>query len=325
MNAAPVLAVNDVVKRFEGVRAVGGVSFEVRAGEIFGFLGPNGAGKTTTLRMILGITRPDSGTIVFEGRPRVDRDRVGYLPEERGLFEEAPVVDMLVYLGALHGMKRTEARAQAGRWLERLGLADRAKAKLNTLSKGNQQKVQFAGAILHRPTLVVLDEPFSGLDPVNQELFLAIIREMRDGGVAVLLSAHQLNLVERLCDRFLLIARGAQVLAGTLDAMRHEVAGGARDVMGLRLRAGTAAEVEAALEHAAPGWERRLAAADGAYHAEITLPPDADLNRLLAALSGGLRIERVEMRPLPLHEIYLRAVRHERGVSDVEAREAADG
>ena len=325
MNAVPVLAVNQVVKRFEGVRAVDGVSFDVQAGEIFGFLGPNGAGKTTTLRMILGITRPDSGTIVFEGQPRVDRDRVGYLPEERGLFEDAPVADMLVYLGALRGMKRTEARTEASRWLERLGLTDRARAKLNTLSKGNQQKVQFAGAILHRPSLAVLDEPFSGLDPVNQELFLAIIRELRDGGVAVLLSAHQLNLVERLCDRFLLIARGIQVLEGTLEAMRHQVAGGARDVLSLRLRAGTLAEVEAALERAAPDGERRLAASDGAYHVEITLPPAADLNRLLASLADGLRIERVEMRPLPLHEIYLRAVRHERDASDAEAHEVADG
>ena len=323
MSVPPVLQVDQVVKRFAGVRAVEEISFDVRRAEVFGFLGPNGAGKTTTLRMILGITRPDAGAIHFEGRPELDRSRVGYLPEERGLFEDAPVVDMLVYLGALRGMGRRDARASAWRWLERLELADRARARLNTLSKGNQQKVQFAGALLHRPTLAVLDEPFSGLDPLNQELFISIIRGLRDEGVAVLLSAHQLNLAERVCDRFLLIARGRRVLSGTLDAMRGEVAGGARDVLAVRLRGGSEADVEAALERAAPGAERRLEAVDGGFAVELTLAPGVDLNRLLAGLSSGPRIERVEMRPLPLHEISLRAVRHERDVSAEEAREVA--
>ena len=323
MSGVPVLQVEQVVKAFAGVRAVEGVSFDVRAGEVFGFLGPNGAGKTTTLRMILGITRPDSGAIRFEGQPRLDRSRVGYLPEERGLFEDAPVVDMLVYLGALRGMPRRDARTAALRWLERLELSDRARAKLNTLSKGNQQKVQFAGALLHRPALAILDEPFSGLDPLNQEMFIAIIRGLREEGIAVLLSAHQLNLAERLCDRFLLIARGKAVLQGTLDAMRDQVARGARDVLAVRMRGGSSVEVETALQRAAPGSERRVESVDGAFSVEITLAPEADLNQVLAALADGPRIERVEMRPLPLHEIYLRAVRHEREVTAEEAKEVA--
>jgi len=323
MSVVPILQVEQVVKQFEGLRAVDGLSFDVRAGEVFGFLGPNGAGKTSTLRMILGITRPDSGAIRFEGRPALDRSRVGYLPEERGLFEDAPVIDMLVYLGALRGMSRRDARVSALRWLERLELADGARKKLNTLSKGNQQKVQFAGALLHRPVLAILDEPFSGLDPLNQETFIAIIRGLCEDGVAVLLSAHQLNLAERLCDRFLLIARGRRVLAGTLDSMRDQVAGGARDVLTVRMRGGSVADVEAALERAAPGAERRIESIDGAFSLEIILATGTDLNRLLTSLAGGPRIERVEMRPLPLHEIYLRAVRHEREVTIEEAGEVA--
>ena len=199
--SSPVLSIERVAKRFGDLRAVDDLSFEVRPGEIFGFLGPNGAGKTTTLRMLMGITAPDAGVVRYEGHDRLDRSRVGYLPEERGLFEDAPVIDMLVYLGALRGMSRRDARVSALRWLERLELADQARKKLNTLSKGNQQKVQCAGALLHRPVLAILDEPFSGLDPLNQETFSAIIRGLSEDGVAVLLSAHQLNLAERVCDR----------------------------------------------------------------------------------------------------------------------------
>ena len=225
----PVLSVRGIRKAFKDRVAVEDLSFDVKPGEIFGFLGPNGAGKTTSLRMILGITHPDRGTVAFEGRPDVDRTRLGYLPEERGLFEDQKVIDTLTYLGELRAMRARDARASAHAWLERLGLADRAKAKLNELSKGMQQKIQFAAAVLHAPTLAVLDEPFSGLDPLNQELFLEIVRELRDKGTTVLFSAHQLNLVERLCDRFLLIARGREVISGTLEAMRHTITGGATE------------------------------------------------------------------------------------------------
>ncbi len=222
----PLLEVDRVSKRFGDLRAVTELSFTVRRGEVFGFLGPNGAGKTTTLRMILDITRPDAGEVRFERRPGIDRARSGYLPEERGLFEDMPVLDTLVYLGALRGMSTRDARDAARAWLERVGLTDRAAEKVNALSKGNQQKVQFGGAVIHRPALVVLDEPFSGLDPLNQDLFLGLMRELRDAGTAVLLSAHHLDLVERLADRFLLIARGRALLAGTLEEIRRAVSGG---------------------------------------------------------------------------------------------------
>ncbi len=227
MNLPPVLSVEHVHKRFQDLHAVNDVHYEVRGGEILGFLGPNGAGKTTTLRMLMGITRPDEGRVQFEGRAQLDRSRIGYLPEERGLFEDASCIDTLVYLGTLRRMSTGEAKREGLRWLERLELGERVHAKLNTLSKGNQQKVQFAGAILHRPALAVLDEPFAGLDPLNQDLFSSLIRELRSDGMAVLLSAHQLDLVERLCDRFYLISKGRGILEGTLEQLRQHIARGA--------------------------------------------------------------------------------------------------
>lgn len=311
---SPILAVEQISKSFGELRAVDRLSFQVRPGETFGFLGPNGAGKTTTLRMIMGITRPDSGTIRHDGGPALDRRRTGYLPEDRGLFEDATVVDTLVYLGSLRRMRRADARAEGLRWLARLDLADRAQEKVGALSKGNQQKVQFAAAVLHRPRLAVLDEPFAGLDPLNQELFLGFIRELRNDGTAVLLSAHHLDLVERLCDRFLLISRGAAVLAGTLDEMRRAVLGDASEVLTVVLRehgsaGATASALDAWAAAEAPGSRTtRRAAADGRLEMEILLRADRDLSALIGGVARRFPLERVHMRALSLHEIYLRAV-----------------
>jgi ABC-2 type transport system ATP-binding protein len=310
MSTPLTLSVERVTKNFATLRAVDGVSFDVRPGEVFGFLGPNGAGKTTTLRMIMGITRPDEGRITFAGAPHYDPARVGYLPEERGLFEDVSVLDVLVYLSSLRGMPAREARAEAGRWLERLGLADRARHKVNTLSKGNQQKVQLAAAVLHRPALAVLDEPFSGLDPLNQELFLEQIGEMRARGAAVLLSAHQLGLVERLCDRFLLISRGRALLSGTLDEMRRS-ASGRSDLLRLDLRprdgASGTSSVGALLARAS-GHEPRIESTDGRLAAHLEWPEARDLGPVLSELAGSYIVDRVEMRPPSLHEIYVMAV-----------------
>jgi ABC-2 type transport system ATP-binding protein len=316
MTTTPVLSVQGVHKRFKDLHAVADVSYDVHRGEILGFLGPNGAGKTTTLRMLMGITRPDEGQVLFEGKTTLDRSRVGYPPEERGLFEDAACIDTLVYLGQLRRMSAADARREAKVWLERLELGDRMGAKLNTLSKGNQQKVQFAGAVLHRPSLAVLDEPFSGLDPLNQELFIDLIRGLRDEGTAVLLSAHQLDLVERLCDRFYLISRGKGILEGTLEALREKIARGAGEVLTVGLREIDAKaldrDVPAAL--AASGFEaewQKTVTGERTAAVEISLPAGADLSPLLAELGERFRIERVEMRPLRLHEIYVRAVRED--------------
>jgi ABC-2 type transport system ATP-binding protein len=325
----PVLAVQRIRKAFKDRVAVDDLSFEVRRGEIFGFLGPNGAGKTTSLRMILGITRPDAGTVTFVGQGAVDRTRIGYLPEERGLFEDQKVINSLGYLGELRGLSPRDSRAAGMRWLDRLGLADRSKSKLNELSKGMQQKVQFAAAVLHSPTLAVLDEPFSGLDPLNQELFLGIVRELSDAGTTVLFSAHQLNLVERLCDRFLLIARGREVLSGTLDSMRHAITGGASQTLALELAArggGPAPDAGAARAafHQAGvlGAIKVENAGVGRLRIEAGLEPQHDVGPALAALGAAYAIVGVETAPISLHEIYLRAVRSAMGDSALEEEAA---
>jgi ABC-2 type transport system ATP-binding protein len=311
----PILAIRHVAKRFGALQAVRDLSFEVRAGEIFGFLGPNGAGKTTTLRMIMGITAPDSGEVLTEGRAELDRSRIGYLPEERGLFEDTPVLETVAYLGALRGMRMADARAAALPLLERLGLAERVRDRVGALSKGNQQKVQLAGAILHRPALAVLDEPFSGLDPINQETFSALMRELKASGTAVLLSAHQLDLVERLADRFLLISRGHEVLSGTLEDMRRQAAGGRDEMVSVHLaprpggrldRAALTQEVAGLIGGAPAEWHE---ATDHALRLETLLSRGTDLGPLLGRLAERAALLRVETRSLPLHEIYLRAVR----------------
>lgn len=225
--AQTVLNVESVVKRYQRKTAVDSVSFSVGRGEIVGFLGPNGAGKTTTLRMIMGITAPDEGSVTFnlEGvsdSHRVPKHRIGYLPEERGLYKEARVMDVLLFLASIKGMKRDEARRRAHAWLERFDLAAYANAKVEQLSKGMAQKVQFIAAIIHEPDLVVLDEPFSGLDPVNQDVFRAEIRALADRGAAVLLSSHQMNLVEETCDRIFLINNGKRILYGSLVDIKAE-------------------------------------------------------------------------------------------------------
>jgi ABC-2 type transport system ATP-binding protein len=244
---------------------------------------------------------------------------VGYLPEERGLFEDAPVLETVVYLGELRGMSRTAARAAAVSLLERLDLGGRLHEKVNTLSKGNQQKVQLAGAVLHAPVLAVLDEPFAGLDPVNQELFVTLMREMRERGSSVLLSAHQLDLVERLADRFLLIAHGREVLSGTLEQIRREAAGGVDDIVQLHL-----APLDS-IPFAAEPLRARLAAllpsgraelkdvAPASARLDLWLPAGTDLGPLLVAAAQAARVSRVETRRLPLHEIYLQAVRETGG------------
>jgi len=224
----PILSVERIAKRFEDVRAVDDVSFSVSRGEILGFLGPNGAGKTTTLRMILGIFDPDTGTIRFaiDGEAthettKVPKERTGYLPEERGLYGDAKVLDLLVYFGTLKGLERAEARQRARKWLERFELLDWESKKVEKLSKGMQQKVQFTAAVLHRPDFVVLDEPFSGLDPVNQNLLKEVITGLKEDGSAVLLSSHQMNRVEELVDRIFLIHNGKRVLYGKLDDIKE--------------------------------------------------------------------------------------------------------
>jgi len=217
-----VLEVEGISKRYGDVVACQDVSFEVRAGELFGFVGANGAGKTTTMRVVLGVLAPDSGTIRIGGEPVTleTRRRIGYLPEERGLYPRMRVLDQLVYFAELHGRSTNEAHRAAEIWLARLGLRDRRTDRVQQLSLGNQQRVQLAAALVHDPDVLVLDEPFSGLDPVAVETLGEVLRERARAGAPVLFSSHQLDLVERLCDRVGIIQNGRMIAVGSVAELR---------------------------------------------------------------------------------------------------------
>ncbi len=216
------LVVEGLAKAFGSFTALRDVTFSVAAGSTFGLLGPNGAGKTTTMRLVLGILAPDRGTVRWDGRDVGAQARrfFGYLPEERGLYAKVPVREQIVYFGRLHGLDAREAGRRAGAMLERLGLAAHASRPAGELSKGNQQKVQLACAVVHEPPLLVLDEPFSGLDIPNAEIVLGLLRDIQSRGTTLILSSHQLWQLEDLCDAFCIIAGGATRLHGTLAELR---------------------------------------------------------------------------------------------------------
>jgi len=211
-------------KQYANVLAVDDVSLQVEPGKIFGLIGPNGAGKTTTIRMILDITTPDQGTITFDGA-RFDRtiqNRIGYLPEERGLYKKNKLLDTIVYFASLRGMNGVQAKQKALEWLRRFELESYAKRKVEELSKGNQQKVQFITAILHNPEYIVLDEPFSGLDPVNQIVLKDILQELKQQGKAIIFSTHQMDSAEKLCDEICLVNHGKIVLEGSMKEVKQK-------------------------------------------------------------------------------------------------------
>ncbi|MGB7338468.1 MAG: ATP-binding cassette domain-containing protein [Phototrophicaceae bacterium] len=220
------ITVNNISKWYGDFQAVQDVSFDVHQGEIFALLGPNGAGKSTTIRMILDIIKPDAGQIAVMGQPMSDetKNRLGYLPEERGLYKTVKVIDMMVYLGRLKGLSKHDAKTRAMTLLEQLDLAENAHNKVDELSKGMQQKVQFAVTIMHNPELIIIDEPFSGLDPVNRLLIKGLIEDLREQGTAVVMSTHQMNQVEEMADRMLMISHGQRKLYGLVAEIREEYA-----------------------------------------------------------------------------------------------------
>ncbi|MGC8633227.1 MAG: ABC transporter ATP-binding protein [Candidatus Limnocylindrales bacterium] len=217
------LEIDGISKRYGPTVAVQDLTFEVRAGELFGFVGRNGAGKTTTMRVVLGVLTPDAGTVRWLGASLTFevRRRIGYMPEERGLYPKMRVAEQLAYLGELHGMGDAAAREAALRWLERFGLAERRGAELQALSQGNQQRVQLAAALVFDPEILVLDEPFAGLDPVAVDVMTAVLRERADAGLPVIFSSHDLDLVERICDRVAIIDHGRLVACGTVEELRR--------------------------------------------------------------------------------------------------------
>jgi len=221
-----LVSVKHLHKQYAQITAVHDLSFDLYSGEVFAMLGPNGAGKTTTIRIIMDILTADGGEVtVLGGSPREAKKRVGYLPEERGLYQNMRVLDVLVYLAALKGWQRPAARRRALDLLERVDLADRAQAKVRELSRGMQQKLQLLAALINDPDVVILDEPFQGLDPVNVESIKGLLKDFRGAGKGIMLSSHQMNLVEELCDRILLVDRGQALLYGDLAEIKHRFAG----------------------------------------------------------------------------------------------------
>jgi ABC-2 type transport system ATP-binding protein len=225
----PAIELSHITKSFGPVRAVDDVSFAVEQGELFGLLGPNGAGKTTAIRCMLDIFKPDTGTAAILGGPMTEakKDKIGYMPEERGLYQDIPLDRCLSYLGALKGLSQAQVKERSDGYLERFDLVAHRHKKVKELSKGMQQKAQIIATLLHRPELLIVDEPFAGLDPVNSQMVKDILREQRDQGITVVLCSHQMHLVEELCDRIVLIDQGKVLLYGRLEDVRRSFSGNA--------------------------------------------------------------------------------------------------
>lgn len=293
----PVVNVEGVWKRFATVTAVRDLSFAVPRGSIFGVLGPNGAGKTSTIRMIVGILRPDEGSlrVLNAADPTLSKTRIGYLPEEKGLYKKMRVLELVAYFGRLKGLCRRDALERARGLLARFELSPWAQERCESLSKGMGQKVQIAATLIHEPELVVLDEPFSGLDPVNVELIRQTILAIKQSGRSVLVSTHIMEQAEQICDELILIDHGREVLSGTLGELKR------------------ASERTVAVDYDGdgtilanlPGVQRIN---DAGKHAELTLEPGTDAQELLARLVGRLTIRRFDTREVSLHEIFVRAV-----------------
>jgi ABC-2 type transport system ATP-binding protein len=302
------LTLQDVTKRYVGHLAVDKLSLAVPTASIYGILGPNGAGKSTTLRMVMNIIARDSGSIsVLGADPAVDRavlQRVGYLPEERGLYKKMKVIDVIVFFGALRGMRESAAREQGLAWLEKMGLAQWPRAKVETLSKGMQQKVQFITTVIHAPDLLILDEPASGLDPVNQEVLRETILGARRDGRTVVFSTHNMDQAEQLCDYVCIIAQGRKVLDGPL-----------RDIK----RRHTVHRYRVEFETITPGVEALMTGRIGRGDAcvrvgdgwEIDLPNPEDVRAVLAQLAGAdVAVSRFEQMKPSLHQIFVERVGH---------------
>jgi ABC-2 type transport system ATP-binding protein len=306
-----------VTKRFSGHKAVDDLSMSVPAGGIFGLLGPNGAGKTTAIRLKMGILEPDEGTVSLFGLGKHGRhlaERVGYLPEERGLYKKMKVLDQLIFLGQTKGLSRADARKRALGWMARLGIGEWADKKVEDLSKGMQQKVQFIGALLHDPELMILDEPFSGLDPVNAQVMKDTVVDLAREGRTVIFSTHVMEQAERMCDHVLIMARGRKVVDGPLAQVKAE--SGQRHIA--LAFAGSRAEAESVLA------DRALVAKVDDYgaSAEVSLADGTEPRRLLVALGeNGVNLSRFEVVEPSLQSIFIDKV----GADAAEAGRTGDG
>jgi len=300
-----------VTKTFGDHTAVSDLSLTVPKGSIYGFIGPNGSGKTTSLRMILHIIHPDRGTIEVLGQAqtRAANDQVGYLPEERGLYKKMKVRHLLAYYGSLKGVDAREARRRGDDWLDRFGLGDAADRKVEALSKGMAQKVQFIATVLSKPELVILDEPFSGLDPVNLEVLRGAVLDLNREGTTVIFSTHDMSMAEKMCDFIFMIFNGKKVLDGTLDSIQETYGA---DTVRLRLDGGR--EVLDEL----PMVQR---VTDLGHYQDVRI--QGDPQQLLAALAGRTRVQLFEIARPSLHDIFVRIAGPEAGQAIADSQAVA--
>ena len=298
-NTMDAVCLEKVTKRYDSFDAVSSLTMSIKEGAVFGLLGPNGAGKTTTIRMIVRILIPDEGSVRVLGQPLSDRtqDLIGYLPEERGLYRQMRVLEVLRFLGALKGLPEQESERRARVWLERLGLSARLNDEVNNLSRGMQQKVQFIAAILHKPTLVILDEPFTGLDPVNAAVIKDVMLELRSQGATIILSTHRMDQVEQMCDSICLMNKGQKILDGELKAIKKSYGNNT-----VRMEfVGDPAFMQL------PDVVERI----NSYGemVDITLRPGADAQQILkSAVGRDVQVRRFELMEPPLNDIFIQKV-----------------
>jgi ABC-2 type transport system ATP-binding protein len=286
-----------ISKSFGTLQAVNDVSLDVEKGEIFGLLGPNGAGKTTAIRVLLDIFKPDSGTVSILGGPMTEskKDKIGYMPEERGMYQDIPLERCLIYLGSLKGLSQAVAQSRISSYLEKFDLESSRHKKVKELSKGMQQKAQLITTLIHEPELLIIDEPFSGLDPVNTQMVKDLLREQRDKGVTILMSTHQMHQVEELCDRIVLIDHGNTMLYGNLDDIRRQFSGHAVIVR-------TPDELPAL-----PGVDHVEHHNSSAYR--LNLAPATSTQEVLRKLvESGVQVDQFEIAAPTLDEIFIRVV-----------------
>lgn len=310
----PTVSLSGLCKSFGAVRAVDEVSFDVYPGEIFGLLGPNGAGKTTTIRMMLDIFRPDCGEVRLFGKKldEAAKNRVGYMPEERGLYKDLKLEPTLVYLATLKGMEEATARARLTGWLKRLDLYDHRQKKLQDLSRGMQQKAQFIATLIHEPDLIVVDEPFANLDPVNTRLALEILEEQRAAGKTILMSTHLMYQVEAMCNRIVLIDKGRVVLYGEVDKIKRDFATNAILVEGQGDFTGLPGVLDARQENS---------------HWRLSLAPGAEPQMIFRALANrdGVKVDRFELAEPTLDDIFVAVVQGQAAVPALGAQAAREG
>ena len=318
--STPAISIRGVTKRFREKTAVDNLDLTVPMGSLCGFLGPNGAGKTTTIRMIMSIFPPDSGQISVLGRPTAieSKDKIGYLPEERGLYRKMKVEAFLVYIGMLKGVDRRVLKERIGEWLERVELPGVQKKRCEELSKGMQQKVQFLATIIHDPDLIILDEPFSGLDPVNGRLLRTLIDDLHSAGKTIIFSTHVLQQAEQICDRIFLINNGRKILDGTMDEIREQHNPRTIVIEPIGYQYGDDATAVQRIEGIA---SVRGVPVSGSTppHMEATLHDGVDHSAVLARIAASIPLRRIESRRATLEDIFVSLVSSKDSADSVRA------